>query len=186
MSGQFDFDIFDPHGQVLAKVREPKQPVWKTMWRDLSGQTYSAKHFMHVDGMDGEPLFAVDKHNELLGTSASVLLPNAGAVGGVNKVNWNRNKPHFQIVDGQGGLVADLPVIPLGIATNSWNFQVLDPQGVEIADILQSNPRTGLFGYGLRGDYTLQIKRRLPESLRVLLVATFVAVAWFNEEEFAT
>lgn len=185
MSGQFDFDLFDHHDQVLATIREPKQRLWKTVFRNVVGQEYSAKHFMHADGTDGEPLFAIDKHNELRGASADILLPNAGTIGGVNKVNWNPAKPHFQVVDERGALVADIPVIPVGRASFTWNFRVLDPRGAEVAEILQSDRGSLLTAPGLRGDYTLRFKYKFDDPMRILLVATFVTIAWFREEAFA-
>ena len=185
MSGQFDFDLFDHHDQVLATIREPKQHLWKTVFRNVVGQEYSAKHFMHADGADGEPLFAIDKHNEIRGASAAILLPNAGVIGGVNKVNWNRAKPHFQVVDEQGALVADVPVVPVRMASFTWNFRVLDPRGVEMAEILQSDPGSLLSAPDLRGDYTLRLKYKFDDPMRILLLATFVTIAWFREEAFA-
>lgn len=183
ISGRFDFDILDHDDQVLATVREPKQHLWKTVFRNAIGVEYSARHFMHVDGTDGEPLFAIDKHNELLGASASIQLPNVGEIGRLNMVNKNPIKAHFQIADTQRNLVADLPLIPLGISTFHWNFRILDPQGTEIGDIMQCDPRTGQARYGkLNNLPTLRIKYELPEQIRIMLVASFVAIMWFDEE----
>lgn len=183
MSGRFDFDILDHHDQVLATVREPKQHLWKTVFRNAVGAEYSARHFMHVDGTNGEPLFAIDKHNELLGASASIQLPNVGEIGRLNMVNKSPIKAHFQVADTQRNLVADLPIIPMGRATFTWNFQILDPRGVEIGEILQCDPRTGQPMYEqLHNLPTLRIKYELPEYVRTMLVASFVAIMWFDEE----
>jgi hypothetical protein len=183
MSGRFDFDILDHQDRVLATVREPKQHLWKTVFRNVVGVEYSARHFMHVDGTDGEPLFAIDKHNELLGASASIQLPNVGEIGRLNMVNKSPIKAHFQIVDARGGLIADLPIIPLGRSTFIWNFRILDPRGIEIGEILQCDPRTGQPMYEeLHNLSTLRIRYELPENVRIMLVASFVAIMWFDEE----
>ena len=183
MSGRFDFDILNHRDQVLATVREPKQHLWKTVFRNAVGVEYSARHFMHVDGTSGEPLFAIDKHNELLGASASIQLPNAGEAGRIDMVNRNPVRAHFQVTDARRNLVADLPIIPLGRSTFTWNFRILDPQGTEIGEILQCDPRTGMpWQEELHGLPTLRINYELPEWVRVLLVASFVAIMWFDEE----
>lgn len=183
MSGRFDFDILDHRDQVLATVREPKQHLWKTVFRNAVGAEYSARHFMHVDGTNGEPLFAIDKHNEMLGASASVQLPNVGEIGRVNMVNKNPVKAHFQAADTHNNLVADLPLIPMGRATFTWNFRILDPRGTEIGEILQCDPRTGQAMHEeLHGLPTLRIKYELPDYVRTMLVASFVTIMWFDEE----
>lgn len=184
-TGRIDFDLLDRHEQTIATVREPKPQVWKTIFRATIGGDFHARHFMHADDLNGQPLFAVDKHNEFRGASAELLLPDVGPIGSLNKVNWNPVKPHLQIVDEQGGLVADLRVIPLGWSTDTWNFQVLDPQGKEIAEMLSTDPGTGLDTFGFPGTMRLQMKYRLPERLRTLIVTALVAVAWFKEEHYA-
>jgi hypothetical protein len=185
VAGQFDFDILDHQDRVLATVREPKQHLWKSLFRNVIGAEYSAKHFMHADGVDGEPLFAIDKHNELRGDSASIQLPNVGEIGRLNMVSRNPVKAHFQIADDQNQLIADIPIIPLGISTSIWNLRVLDPQGVEIAEILNTDPQTGQAIPGLYDRVMLKINYQLPEKVRILLVAAFVAIEWFDEERFA-
>lgn len=185
-SGRFDFDLFDHNDQVLATVREPNQHLWKTVFRNAIGQEYRAKHFMHVDGMDGAPIFAIDKHNEMLTRSASVLLPNTGEIGRIKKVNLNPAKPHFRVVDAQDEVVADVPVIPFGVAVSTWNFQVLDPSGEEIAEILQSGRSSVMPPPYLRGYSTLRFKRKVEVPVRRLLVAAFVTISWFSQESRAT
>lgn len=181
--GQFDFDFLDPQGEVIATVREPKPHIWKAVFHKAMGREFKSEHFLHVDGLDGEPLLGVDKHPHFVRGTASVLLPNSGHVGDVKKVNWTHVSRHFQIVDPQGEPVADIPFIPLPMGTPTWNFQVLDRQGVEIAQILTSDPRTGLAGPGLlgRGGTTLRVNLRLPDPLRALVLGAFVTVAWFDE-----
>ncbi len=184
-TGRVDFDLLDSHERTIATVREPKPELWRTIFRATVGGDFHARHFLHADDLNGQPLFAVDKHNEFRGAAAGLLLPDIGPIGGVNKVNWNPIKPHLQIVDEQGGLAADLRVIPLGRVTDMWNFQVLDPQGTEIAEMLSSDPRTGLDTYGFPGSMKLKMKYRLPDRLRALVVSALVAVAWFKEEHYA-
>ena len=71
----------------------------------------------------------------------------------------------------------------MGRATFTWNFRVLDPQGTEIGEILQCDPRTGQAMYEeLHGLPTLRIKYELPDYVRTMLVASFVTIMWFDEE----
>lgn len=183
MTGQFEFNILDHHGNTLATVREPKQHLWKTVFRNVTGTEYKARHFMHVDGPDGEPLFAIDKHNSTFSKSASIQLPNVGEVGRLKKVNFNPVAPRYQIADGQGNFVIDISVIPKGAAFRTYNYRVIDSDGYEIAEMLSNDPETLMTRAGLSALFTLEIKAQIAHELRVLLVGAFVAVEWFDDQQ---
>ncbi len=186
MEGRFCYDISDHEDHVVATVREPKQAVWKTFFLSFTSQAYKIKHFMHVDGPNGEPLFAVEKQNELRGSVAHLMLPETGVIGSVKRVNHvQKVHPHFRIKDENKNLVADVRSAGGRLFDYHWNYGITDPGGVEIARILRADDNPPAGTPDLRGDYTLQVEATLPESVRKLLVAAFVAIVWFSDEAMA-
>ncbi len=165
-----EYAIYDQDGTQVGAVRQVGQSTAKKVLRLVSNLDQFMTHKLQIVDMNGTPVLALTRPAKLMKSRIVVEDGSANEIGQIVQENM-MGKIRFSLEAGGrklGSINAE--------NWRAWNFNIQDEHGEEIARITKTWEGLAKTMFTTADNYVVQIKRRLDEPLRSLVVASALSV----------
>ncbi|AFR06992.1 MULTISPECIES: LURP-one-related/scramblase family protein [Nocardiopsis] len=165
-----DYEVFDPHGRPIARVKEQGADGGMQVLRFMAKNTGGFARLVHVDDMHGHTRLVIQKHWSWMTASTSVNLPDGRPVGSIEQ-DFKFFGSRFTLMDPWKRPVGSIEGDFIG-----YDFRIKDHAEHEVARVDRKLPDLGEI-FTAADSYALHHRYpSLPEPLRTLVIASSIAI----------
>jgi len=165
-----EYAIYDQNARQLAAVRETGQSGLKKAARFLTSLDQYMTHQLQIVDMNGNVLLALTRPAKFVKSKIIVADPAGNEIGQIVQQNAI-GKIRFGLESGGHtyGMIQ-------GENWRAWNFRIEDHTGTEVARVTKTWEGLAKTMFTTADNYVLQIHKPLEDPLRLLVVASGLAI----------